>query len=170
MSSFLPPHQYPASRYAGEDGEISATCRADDAPHDLAFARGGSCGYLATGTATRGGYGLYRWNMGPEPSGPAPHFHRTISEAFYVLSGTVRIYDGARWISARPGGFCLVPEGGRHGFRNESGEPASTLILFSPGAPREKYFDGLADIGWSGNRPPEHEMAEFYAAHDTHWL
>ena len=28
-----------------------------------------------------------------------------------------------------------------HGFRNESGEPASMLILFTPGAPREDYFE-----------------------------
>jgi hypothetical protein len=44
------------------------------------------------------------------------------------------------------------------------------LILFSPGAPREKYFEGLADIGWSRRRPPDGEMAEFYATHDTYWV
>ena len=86
------------------------------------LAGSGSCDYLATGTATRGDYGLYRWNMGPELSGPGPHFHRTISESFFVLSGTVAVFDGSRWISAHPGDVCFVPEGGRHGFRNESGE------------------------------------------------
>lgn len=170
MSFFLPPHPYPAARYAGESGESSAAWHLDGAPHDIEFARGGSCDYLVTGKTTRGDYGLYRWNMGPEPGGPDPHFHRTISESFFVISGTVRIFDGSRWISAHPGDFCFVPEGGRHGFRNESGEPASMLILFSPGAPREKYFEGLADIGWSGRRPPDHEMAEFYAVHDTYWV
>ena len=30
--------------------------------------------------------------------GPGPHFHRSISEAFYVLSGTVRLYDGTEWV------------------------------------------------------------------------
>jgi mannose-6-phosphate isomerase-like protein (cupin superfamily) len=169
-SFFPPPHPYPGARYKGEGGASSATWRPDDAPHDIEFARGGSCDYLATGIATRGDYGLYRWNMGPEPGGPAPHFHRTISESFLVLSGTVRIFDGSRWISAHAGDFCFVPEGGRHGFRNESGKPASMLILFSPGAPRENYFEGLADIGWSQRRLPDREMTEFYVAHDTYWV
>ena len=40
---------------------------------------------------------------GPSRSGPDPHFHRTFSESFYVLAGTVRIYDGSRWIDTRPG-------------------------------------------------------------------
>jgi mannose-6-phosphate isomerase-like protein (cupin superfamily) len=170
VSFFPPPRPYPAARYTGESGNSGATWRPDDTPHDIMFAGSGSCDYLATGTATRGDYGLYRWNMGPELSGPAPHFHRTVSESFFVLSGTVAIFDGSRWISAHPGDFCFVPEGGRHGFRNESGEPASMLILFSPGAPREQYFEGLADIGWSQRRPPDREMAEFYAAHDTYWV
>jgi cellobiose-specific phosphotransferase system component IIA len=63
-----------------------------------------------------------------------------------------------------------VPEGGIHAFRNESGEPASMLILFSPGAAREKYFEGLAHLATMDVRPSDEEMAEFYAAHDTYWL
>jgi len=59
-----------------------------------------------------------------------------------MLSGTVRIFDGARWISARAGDYCSVPEGGRHGFRNESGEPASMLILLPGSAP------AAPDDGW----------------------
>jgi mannose-6-phosphate isomerase-like protein (cupin superfamily) len=85
--------------------------------------------------------------MGLTPSGPDPHFHKTISESFYVLSGTVRLYDGTQWIDATPGDFLFVPEGGIHAFRNESGEPATMLILFAPGAPREDYFETLADAG-----------------------
>lgn len=88
--------------------------------------------------STGGAFGLYRWDMGPGPSGPDPHFHKTISESF-VLSGAVRWYDGAHWIDATIGDFLFVPEGGVHAFRNESGEPASMLILFTPGAPREDY-------------------------------
>jgi quercetin dioxygenase-like cupin family protein len=53
----------------------------------------------------------------------------------------VRLYDGARWLDAVVGDFLFVPEGGVHGFRNESGEPASMLLLFTPGAPREDYFE-----------------------------
>jgi hypothetical protein len=60
----------------------------------------------------------------------------------------------------------FVPEGGIHGFRNESGKPASMLLLFAPGAPREGYFEGLA--GLAGKT--EAERAEFMTFHDTYWL
>lgn len=169
MSFFPPPHPYPADRYVGDDGEHSARWRGSDAPHDMDNPAG-SVDYLATGDSTQGDYGLYRWSMSGPPSGPGPHFHRSLSESFFVLSGTIRLYDGQRWVDGRPGDFLYVPEGGRHGFRNESGQPASMLILFAPGAPREAYFEGLAEIGRTGARPSEEEMAEFYLRHDTFWV
>ena len=59
--------------------------------------------------------------------------------------------------------------GGIHGFRNESGEPASMRLHFAPGAEREGYFEGLAE--WARNgRPSEAEVADFYLRHDNHWL
>jgi mannose-6-phosphate isomerase-like protein (cupin superfamily) len=169
MSFYLPPHPYPEDRYTGDHGEVDARWRPADAPHEL-VSKSGSCDYLVTGDSAHGDYGLYRWNMGPEPSGPGAHFHRSLSESFFVLSGTVRLFDGERWVDGRPGDFLYVPEGGVHGFRNESGEPASMLILFAPGAPRERYFEGLAHLGHTGERPGEEEMAEFYRRHDTYWV
>jgi mannose-6-phosphate isomerase-like protein (cupin superfamily) len=168
MSFFPPPHPYPAERYTAAEGAVSARLRPTDSPHDLVN-RSGSADYLATGESTRGDFGLYRWNMGPDASGPGPHFHKTLSESFFVISGTIKLFDGARWIDGRPGDFLYVPEGGLHGFRNESGEPASMLILFAPGAPRERYFEGLAEIGRTGRRPTDEEMEEFYRRHDTYW-
>jgi mannose-6-phosphate isomerase-like protein (cupin superfamily) len=168
MSVFPPPHPYPPERFEGDEGVVNARFRPNDAEHDI-VSRTGSADYLATGASTHGDFGLYRWNMGPEPGGPAAHFHKTLSESFFVLTGTIRLLDGEKWIDARAGDFLYVPEGGLHGFRNESGEPASMLILFAPGAPREKYFEGLAEIGLSGNRPSAEEMAEFYVRHDTYW-
>jgi mannose-6-phosphate isomerase-like protein (cupin superfamily) len=103
--------------------------------------------------------------MAGPPSGPSPHFHRSISESFYILSGTVRIFDGTRWIDASPGDFVHVPEGGVHAFRNESGEPASMLLHFAPGAPREGYFEGLVGLADLS----EEEKAEFFLRHDTFW-
>ncbi len=160
---------YPKVRYRGDTGEISAVLRRADAQPELRMGTAASVSYLATGASTSGQFGLYRWDMSPEPSGPSTHFHRTISESFFVLAGIVRLYDGASWIDARPGDFLFVPEGGIHGFRNESGEPASMLILFAPGAPREGYFEGLAEIA-QGKELSEPERAEFYLRHDNYWL
>jgi mannose-6-phosphate isomerase-like protein (cupin superfamily) len=157
---------YPPARYHGDGGEVSAGYRPADEPPDLTYRNGNTVHYLAIGASTDGLFGLYRWEMGPRPSGPDPHFHRTISESFFILSGTVRIYDGTRWIDTRPGDFVHVPAGGVHGFRNESGEPASMLLHFAPGAPREAYFEGLVDVAAMS----EEERADFYLLHDNHWL
>lgn len=160
---------YPEPRYHGTGGEVSATYRPADHEPELTYPTGNTAHYLATGASTDGLFGLYRWVMGPEPSGPGPHFHRSLAESFYVLAGTVKIYDGSRWIDTTPGDFIHVPPGGIHGFRNESGEPASMLIHFAPGAPRERYFEGLAEFAVSG-KPSAEEMAEFYLRHDNTWL
>ena len=92
---------YPEPRYLGDGGEASATFRPSDAPPDISYQSGGTADYLATGTSTGGLFGLYRWNMSAEPSGPGPHYHRTMAESFYVLVGTVKIYDGTDWLDCR---------------------------------------------------------------------
>jgi len=157
---------YPDPRYLGDKGEISAVFRPADAEPELRHRRGGGAHYLATGASTNGQFGLYRWDMAARPGGPDPHFHRSISESFFVLTGTIRLFNGERWVDATPGDFLYVPEGGVHAFRNESGEPASMLILFAPGAPREPYFEQVADMAGRS----EEERTEFFLRHDTFWV
>ena len=45
--------------------------------------------FVARGSMTNGRYGLFRWDMPGGGGGPDPHFHRTFSESFFVLSGVV---------------------------------------------------------------------------------
>lgn len=169
MSFFAPSRPYPADRYDREEGESLAWWRLNNAPPDIEYAAGGSCDYLATGTATHGDYGLYRWNMGPGRSGPDPHFHRAVSESFLHVA-EVTLPAGAPLRAVVDGDGAVKDEGGVHAFRNDSGEPASMLILFSPGAAREKYFEGLAHLAAADMPPSDDEMAEFFTAHDTYWL
>jgi hypothetical protein len=52
-----------------------------------------------------------------------------------------------------------------HALPNQSGEPASTLLLlFAPGAPPEGYFEGLASLGALS----EEEQAEFFLCHNAY--
>ena len=100
---------YPDAIYHGDSGEVSARLRPTDAPADLVYPNGTTVDYLATGASTDGRFGLYRWNMAPGPGGPDLHFHRTISETFFILSGTVTLGDGAKTVAARPGDYLYVP-------------------------------------------------------------
>lgn len=157
---------YPDQRYFGEHGEKSAWYRPTDQEPELVFPNGNTVRYLTTGAATDGLFGLDRWEMSPEQSGAQPHFHRTITESFCVLSGTIRIFDGTGWIDTAPGDFVHVPAGGIHGFRNESGQPASMLLHFAPGAPREDYFEGLLEV----SDMTAEERADFFLRHDNLWV
>jgi mannose-6-phosphate isomerase-like protein (cupin superfamily) len=163
------PMSYPEPVYLGSTGVASATIRRADAAPEVTYPSGNHVRYLATGAQTHGLFGLYRYDMAPRSGGPGPHFHRTISESFFILGGRVSIYDGRGWTETGEGDFVHVPEGGIHGFRNESDAAASMLLHFAPGAPREGYFEGLARFAAEG-RPSEEEMAEFYLRHDNIWL
>lgn len=79
--------QYPPEVYTGEEGQVSAWMRREDESLDVVYGTGVTCEYLARGEQTRGRFGLYRWTFADEESGPNPHFHRSISEQFYVLTG-----------------------------------------------------------------------------------
>ncbi len=159
---------YPPRRYDGDSGEVSAWSTPVERAPDIVYPNGNTVTHLATGASTGGLFGLYRWRFGGPPSGPGPHFHRTISESFHVLAGVVRIYDGREWVRAGVGDFVHVPPGGVHGFRNEDG-PAEMLLHFAPGAPREAYFEGLAARAGGEEWTPE-QVDAFMLAHDNIWV
>ena len=166
----MPHVSYPPVRYRDDEPWAGAVFRPAGTPPELRNATGGGVAFLATTESTGGDFGLFRWDMGATPSGPDPHFHRTMSESFYVLTGTVRLYDGARWVDAVPGDFLFVPPGGTHAFRNTSGAPASMLMLFAPGAPRERYFTELVEIAATGRTLTAQEWTDLYARHDQYMV
>ena len=165
------PYPRPTRRRAtsATGGEVSARTRTADTEPDVVQASGGSVDYLATARRRAASSGSIAGTSRANRSGPDPHFHRTISESFFVLSGTVSLYDGLAWKDAGPGDFMYVPAGGIHGFKNESGEPASMLLLFAPGrAARGVLRDARghrprqgADRGRAGRplRPPRQRLA-----------
>ncbi|MGE0219608.1 cupin domain-containing protein [Mycolicibacterium sp.] len=161
MSLVVPP--YPPPRYTAAEPEVSARLRRGDAPADYDAFGLVRYHYLV---GSGGDYGLYRVDIAANGGGPGPHFHRAMSEAFYVLSGTLTLYDGADWVDGHANDFLFVPPGGIHGFRNDADEPASVLMLFAPGAPREQYFEGLAQLA----DLTDDERREWFVKHDNHFV
>jgi mannose-6-phosphate isomerase-like protein (cupin superfamily) len=160
---------YPPPRFLADQGEVSASFRTFDAEPELNIGDASRVSLLSTGETTDGLYGLYRWDMlpgTPQATTSAGHFHRTFSEAFYVLGGSVALFDGETWREAGVGDYLFVPPGGVHSFANTSGEAASMLVLFAPGAPREPYFEELAEIRSAGRQLSPEEWTELYARHD----
>lgn len=155
--------------YESHVGEISAIYRAASAVPGV---RGpnSSMLFVAPGSMTRRQFGMFRRDMQARSGGPDAHIHRTFSESFYVLRGTVRLYDGTGWVDATAGDFLYVPKGGIHAFRNDSDKPASMLILFAPGAARERYFIELDEIARSGKQLSDVEWTELWARHDQYMV
>ena len=154
----------------GTGGEFSAVLHSKDEVDSLQIGSATRARFVAPGSSTDGRFGLFRWDMTGGAGGADAHFHRTFSEPFYVLKGTVRLYNGREWIDAGPGDFLHVPEGGIHGFHNEGNEEASMLILFAPAPPRERYFSELAEITSSGREMSREERADFLARHDQYMV
>ncbi|WP_369254016.1 cupin domain-containing protein [Geodermatophilus amargosae] len=146
-----------------EPGLVDVRSLAD---HPLTEAGAAALRMVAPGAVTAGRFGLVEYRLAPRSPGAAPHYHQTFSESFYVLSGELTLYAGGRWQPHRPGDFALAHERGVHGFRNDSDEPASFLILFTPGIAREEFFAETAEMRRSGVRPSPEEMTAFYARHD----
>ena len=83
-----------------------------------------------------------------------------------MLDGSVRLYDGARWVTAHEGDFLHVPEGGLHGFRGGNG--ARMLLMLPPRAPRGL----LRDPGCRRSRCADvaRQRTAFMLQHDTYWV
>ncbi|MFE4607746.1 cupin domain-containing protein [Streptomyces niveus] len=134
---------YPEPRHHGDKGEANAVYRPASTPADVRSPAGAETHFVASSVSTGGEFGLYRMDMVPRGGGPSTHFHKTISESFYILEGTVRLYDGERWIDAEKGDF-----------------------LYVPGAPREEYFEKVSTVG----RMTDEERTAFFIKHDTYWV
>ena len=126
--------------------------------------------FIAPGSLTAGRFGLFHYDMLPGAGGAGLHIHTGFSESFYVIAGTVTVHDGRDWVRAEVGSFFYVPERSVHGFRNETDQPASFLVLFAPAPPRERFFRELAEINASGRKLSDEEWREFYRGHDQYMV
>lgn len=136
------------------------------ADHPLTGSGSAALRMVAPGAVTAGRFGLVEYRLAPRARGADPHYHQTFSESFYVVEGSLSLYAGDGWRHCGPGDFAIAHERGVHGFRNDGDEPATFLILFTPGIARERFFAELAELARSGSRPTPEEMTAFYARHD----
>lgn len=125
---------------------------------------GGGVTVVAPPSATGGRYSLYRIDLPPLAAGTRPHFHHAFVESLTVLTGTVSLLDGTAWVSAVEGDHLVVPELGVHAFRNDTTEAAALLMLSTPGAAREDYFDELLEV--AGRELTAEQWSALYARHD----
>jgi mannose-6-phosphate isomerase-like protein (cupin superfamily) len=122
--------------------------------------------YVAVGRQTEEDFGLFDYRMAPGAAGPGAHYHHQFSETFYVLEGELTVLNKEEWVTIGSGDLVYVPRSVIHGFRNDGEVDTRFLILFTPGVPREEYFDGLAAWARAGTPPTQEELDAFALRHD----
>ncbi|KAA3660144.1 MAG: cupin domain-containing protein, partial [Chloroflexi bacterium] len=107
---------------------------------------------------TGGRWSLVEYVAPPHFTGPPPHFHREMSESFYVLSGELSVAVENEVSTHSAGSFVNVPAGMTHTFANQLDHPTTFLIWMSPGG-FEQYFADLHQlIATEGGQWPLSDM------------
>lgn len=96
----------------------------------------------AGGAQTDGQFLVVDYTAPPKFTGPPPHWHKAMTEMFYVLEGTLEVLANDQRTNLGAGGFALVPPGVVHAFANPSSAPARFLLVATP-AGLERYFAEL---------------------------
>ena len=109
--------------------------------------------FLKTSAETNGEYTLLEIEL-YKSEGPPLHFHKTFSEKFEVVEGTLYLQVGNEKKILKPGESILVPNGTSHRFYNISDDLVRFRITFEPGHTGMENFikiiyslaqDGLTD-------------------------
>ena len=106
--------------------------------------------FKVTSEQSGGEVAVFEVRMPPGGGPPMLHRHEPL-ELYRVLSGELAIYlegkDGSvtRRV-AGPGAVVPIGAGLEHTVRNESDEEAEAVVVFSPGAPMERFARAAAEL------------------------
>ena len=109
--------------------------------------------FIKTSAETNGEYSLLEIEL-YKSDGPPLHFHKTFSEKFEVIEGTLYLQVGKEKKILNPGESIFVPNGTPHRFYNLSNDLVKFKITFQPGHTGMENFikiiyslaqDGLTD-------------------------
>ena len=156
-------NMYPAEAAFQKEPQIQITRALEGVTVDVV---GDRYRFLASHEHTNGRYSIWDAKLSPG-GGPPPHIHRREEEGFFVLEGQITFYSGDDSFTAGPGDFVHLPRNGLHWFRNETEEPARTLILVAPGGLEEMFFKTgvlVQDASSPLNAPTDEEIARLVQA------
>jgi mannose-6-phosphate isomerase-like protein (cupin superfamily) len=98
--------------------------------------------FLANEEETAGQWSALEYVAPPQFKGPAPHWHKQTTEAFYIVEGELRFQIDEDVKEAKAGEFVVVPPKTVHAWSNPHAAPSKFLVFLSPSG-LEKYFEEL---------------------------
>lgn len=118
--------------------------------------------HKARSAETGGGWSLVHYTMPPHFKTSPPHYHDQMAETFYILAGECTIQVGEERMTVPAGSFVSIPPGVLHMINNDSSEPATFLLFFTPGG-FENYFDDVAQLLAEEGAWPPSDMSKLQA-------
>ena len=110
--------------------------------------------FLQSKDSTAGSLDLFEMTVQPGARMPVPHYHESWDEAVYGLTGIVTFRIDGMDHPIGPGQTAFIKRGIIHGFRNESGAPATCLSVLTPGKLGPAYFEEMAAEARNGAPDP----------------
>lgn len=126
--------------------------------------------YKVTSADTGGEWTAMEYTAVPRFAGPAPHWHKVLQEAAYILEGMLTFHMDDRTAAVSTGGFVYIPPGTVHTFANETDAPARMLLFMLPGGFEDYFKDLQALIKSEPTWPPADmsKLLELMAKYDTY--
>jgi mannose-6-phosphate isomerase-like protein (cupin superfamily) len=120
----------------------------------------------------REGWMAAEYTLPPDTVGAPLHYHRDLTESFYVISGELSMRVAEQEVTAGPGSFALIPPGTPHGFANMSDAPVRFLAHASDGAHKQFMLQLLKMIQTAEVWPPKDPAAMLRMGErfDTYYL
>jgi quercetin dioxygenase-like cupin family protein len=118
--------------------------------------------FLLESKDTNGQSSLLEYTAPPQFKGPAPHYHKQATEAFYILEGELHFAVAGKARIAKAGEFVPVAPRTVHAWSNPNDTPCRFLVLFTPGG-SEGYFDALQTLMREETTWPPADMSKVMA-------
>lgn len=121
--------------------------------------------FKACATDTNGAMSFCEFTLGPWEMGPVLHFHTSVDEAMYVVSGTLLTQLGEERSEADAGAFVWMPRGVGHAFSNAGPDPVHVLVVAVPGGLEEMFAEHAAYFASLQGPPDPAVVSEIAARH-----
>jgi quercetin dioxygenase-like cupin family protein len=150
-------------------GEMQAT--ANETPWRETTLMGVTIRIKADAQETNGAFSLIEMVAPPFFPGAPAHYHREMSESFFVIEGSLEVTLDGKVRSLGAGEFAIAQKGTMHAFRNATDQPVHFLFWAIPGG-HDRFFVELVE--WM-RREPEwpprdaQKLAAFGLRHDTYY-
>ncbi|MEH2260962.1 cupin domain-containing protein [Nostoc sp.] len=158
--------------------------KSDPNPQRILFAEGEQISFLKTSEDTGGKYVLMDIII-PPGGGPPPHIHHRSDEWFYFIDPGFTLYMGDETypdgvipgidtpkanihaINAKPGTLFYGPRDHIHAHQNTGTTPARELVVLSPSADTDKWFQAAGLPITDSSNPPALDPSKLASAIST---